>query len=148
MSEVRGERNRGRLAVWPALPLALTLALGCAPAASGPPAIKVGSSCAACGMDIQDLRFAAERKAEGKWLVYDSIECLIRDGMAGEMWLPDYHTKSLHPAADVWVVKGNIASPMGGGFASFAARPSADSTAAQTQGRVDRLSAFAGAAAQ
>jgi nitrous oxide reductase accessory protein NosL len=130
---------------------AFLVAAGCAPA-KGPPPIAAGAPCAACGMAVRDLRFACERKHDRGWRVYDAIECLIRDaGGAGgaaavaaipEAWLADYDTQRLHPADSLWVVRGEFASPMGGGFAAFADRAAADSVAALTRGRVERFAAF------
>jgi nitrous oxide reductase accessory protein NosL len=120
----------------------------CSPPA-GPPAIVPGSPCAACGMDVRDLRFACERQVGTRWRVYDAIECLLRDGAAaagGPAYLADYDRQVLHPADSLWVVRGEFASPMGGGFAAFLDRAAADSIAVATRGRVDRLAAFTGAA--
>lgn len=130
---------------WPLI-AALLLGTGCA-AGSGTPPIAVGTPCAACGMEVQDLRFACERKAGRGWRVYDAIECLTRDagsaaGGTGDAWLADYDSRTLHAADSLWVVRGAFASPMGGGLAAFRNRPAADSVAAMTSGRVDRLATF------
>jgi hypothetical protein len=96
-------------------------------------------------MEVQDLRFACERGDSGRWRVYDAIECLLRDagtGPAGAVFLADYDRQTLHPADSLWVVRGEFASPMGGGFAAFLDLAAADSVAATTRGRVDRLAAF------
>ncbi len=125
---------------------------GCARSA-GPPAIAVGTPCAVCGMEVRTLRFACERREAGHWRVYDSIECLIRDAGASPMavaaaprsrtiWLSDYDLQTPHAADSMWVVRGEFASPMGGGFAAFLDLTAADSIAAETRGRVDRLAAF------
>jgi hypothetical protein len=133
-----------------ALVLLSALAAGCA-RPQGPPAIRIGSPCAACGMEVHDLSFACERPVAGTWRVYDAIECLIRDAAADSAaapeasraaWLADYDRHSLHPADSVWVVRGSFPSPMGGGYAAFLSRVAADSIAATTQGRVERLSAW------
>ena len=140
---------------WPALLLAATLVspAGCARSGS-PPAIRLGTACAGCGMEVQDLRFACERRSAGAWRVYDAIECLMRDVnaapggtgggavAAGSTWLADYDRQTLHPADSLWVVRGSFPSPMGGGFAAFLARTAADSIAAATQGRVERLAVW------
>src|SRR5262245_36118982 len=131
--------------------LAMASAAGCA-RPQGPPAIRAGAACAACGMDVHDLRFACERApgAGNDWRVYDAIEWLIRDAAADsaaaaagrEAWLADYDRGSLRPADSLWVVRGNFPSPMGGGYAAFLSRAAADSIAAATQGRVERLSTW------
>ena len=134
------------------LAAALLSGAGCS-GASGPPPIATGTPCAACGMEVRDLRFACERRADGDWRVYDAIECLMReagtdaDAMpagahAARAWLADYDTRTLHAADSIWVVRGGFASPMGGGLAAFRDRTAADSIAAVTSGRVDRLAAF------
>lgn len=132
----------------------LLLGAGCA-GSSGPPPIAIGTPCAACGMGIQDLRFACEQQALSGWRAYDAIECLVREAgsavapMAdpGEAWLADYDTRVLLAADSIWVVQGAFASPMGGGFAAFRRRGAADSIAAATSGHVDRLDAFIAEAA-
>ncbi len=133
-----------------ALIAAFLLGAGCG-GSSGPPAIAIGTRCATCGMEARDLHFACERRSAGAWRVYDAIECLMRDADdaatatpsgTGETWLADYDTRSLHAADSVWVVRGAFASPMGGGLAAFLNRATADSTAAVTNGRVDRLATF------
>ena len=125
----------------------LLLVTSCARPA-GPPAIALGTPCAACGMEVRDLRFACERQAGKSWRVYDAIECLLRDAGPAPIanaWLADYDGTALHAADSLWVVRGAFASPMGGGYAAFLDRAAADSIAAATRGHVDRLGAFAGA---
>jgi len=125
------------------LVLVLALALGLSGCArSGPPAIHAGVACTGCGMSISDLGFACERQVARGWKQYDSIECLLRDA-DGHAWLADYDTHTLHDADSMWVVRGSFPSPMGGGYAAFMSRRSADDIAARTEGRVDRLPAFA-----
>lgn len=127
--------------------LACTLLVsGCARPA-GPPAIATGTSCATCGMETNDLRFACERTDGSTWRVYDSIECLLADrgrGPVTSAWLADYDRQTLHRADSLWVVRGEFTSPMGGGYAAFLSRAAADSVSAATRGRVDRLGAFGG----
>ena len=125
--------------------LAAVVFAGCAPRSAGPPPIAPGTECHACGMEIGDLHFACERRVEGEWRRYDAVECLIRDGGAAapEVFLADYDRATLHAADSMWVVRGNLPSPMGGGYAAFRERAAADSIAAVTAGRVDRLPAYA-----
>lgn len=122
---------------------------GCAPT-PGPPAIALGTECVTCGMEVRDLRFACERADGRDWRVYDAIECLLADpGPRGvETYLADYDQQALHRADSMWVVKGEFASPMGGGLVAFLDLAAADSIAAATRGRVDRLAAFDEAAAR
>ena len=127
--------------------LALWLAVaGCARHAAGPPPITAGTPCALCGMDAVSMRFACERELDGKYRVYDSIECLLRDPpktAGGAIYLPDYDQQVLHAADSLWVVHGSFETPMGGGLVAFLDRAAADELAATTRGRVGRLEAFA-----
>jgi nitrous oxide reductase accessory protein NosL len=124
----------------PQLALLLAFAVaGCA--GNGPPAIHAGEACAGCGMSISDPGFACELGGARGWRQFDSIECLLRDPevRAGRAYLADYDSHSLHAADSMWVVQGSFPSPMGGGYAAFLSRRSADDIAARTQGRVARL---------
>jgi len=118
---------------------------GCARNGDGPPPIRPGTTCTRCGMDIADLKFASTRKVDGAWRAYDSIECLVADrqrAAGGEAWLADYETKSLLSEVDVWILRGDFPSPMGGGLAAFASRAAAASLAVATHGDVLRLAAL------
>lgn len=104
--------------------------------------VELGTPCAACGMPINDARFACLRGSRGAYRSYDAIECLRRGGSAapGEaIYLADYDTASLHAADSIWVVRGDFPSPMGAGLAGFLDRAIADQVAAETRGRVGRL---------
>ena len=129
--------------------LALALALaGCA-SRSGPRPIATGTPCATCGMRIQDLRYACEAEREGALRVYDSIECLLREGPApARAWLADYDTRALHAADSSWVVQADIPSPMGGGYAAFIDPAVAAEIASSRNGRVGRLGDFASGGAE
>jgi hypothetical protein len=136
---------------WAALAGLVCLALlGCArpaPRADTRPEIATGS-CDLCAMPIEDARFACERRAEEGWRVYDSIECLIRDGgtaAAFGSWLADHATGTLHRSDSLWVVRGKFASPMAGGLAAFLSRAQAESLAASSAGTVARLAEIAAA---
>jgi nitrous oxide reductase accessory protein NosL len=146
---------RSRLAI---LALAVLLA-GCARPA-GPPAIRLGTSCAACGMEIHDLKYACERRVADRlaggghaggddkmeWRTYDAIECLLEDAGPdvdpSDTWLADYDAATLHRADSLWVVHGGFPSPMGGGYAALRDRTTADAVAHDTHGTVARLAAF------
>ena len=121
--------------------LLLALACGCT-SSQAPPPIALGTPCAKCGMEIQDRRFACERRADNRWRTYDSIECLLADASPlspASAWLADYDAQTLHRGDSLWVVHGQFASPMGGGYAAFVSRGAADSVAADTHGSVSRL---------
>jgi len=128
----------------PSLALATALLAGCARSA-GPPPIAAGTECAACAMEASSARFACERHVDKSWRVYDSIECLMRDAgpaVATTIWLPDYDERALHRADSLWIVKGDLATPMGGGLVAFRSRSAADSVAASSHGRVGRWTDF------
>jgi nitrous oxide reductase accessory protein NosL len=127
-----------RFAVGCALVLALA---GCARSET-PPVIARGAECASCGMRVGDPRWACERRADGHWLVYDSIECLLSDKTPGPAWLTDWDHGTLHAADSVWIVHGDLPGPMGGGYVAFLDRASAEDVAAARHGQVIR---FAGA---
>jgi nitrous oxide reductase accessory protein NosL len=136
-------------ALVPALVLAWAIA-GCG-RADAPPAIARGAECVSCGMQVGDPRWACERRVNGKWRVYDSIECLLsdKDG-TGPAWLTDWDHRTLHAADSLWIVHGDLPGPMGGGYAAFLERESAEEVAAARHGHVirfaDAVSAARGAA--
>jgi nitrous oxide reductase accessory protein NosL len=124
------------------LGLVLLAVAGCAEPRYPPP-IRAGAACAACGMRIENMRFATEQRAQGSWRPYDSIECLLREAESThEAFLSDYDTQALYAADSMWVVQGRIDSPMGGGYAAFLGRAQADEAAAETEGEVFRLDAL------
>ena len=129
-----------------AFAVALALAAGapgCMRAPDGPPAIAAGMPCVSCGMKVEDVRWACERRDARGWRVYDSIECLLGDSTAaGPAWLTDWGGKRLHASDSLWVVQGDVPSPMGGGYAAFLDRPAAEEVAAARRGRVARLAEF------
>jgi nitrous oxide reductase accessory protein NosL len=142
---VKADRRARRASTTAFAAAAIVLSLGGCAAPFGPPAIRLGAPCAACGMQVQDLRFACERGSARRYRVYDSIECLLRDAAAipaGTVYLADYDQSALHAADSMWVVRGDFPTPMGGGYAAFLERAAADRVAAATRGRVDRLGAF------
>jgi len=134
METVMGRDHR----LAPVLLLALALT-GCT-RADAPPAIARGAVCASCDMQVGDPRWACERRVNGKWRVYDSIECLIADqDGSGPAWLTDWDQRALHPADSLWIVHGDLPGPMGGGYAAFRDRASAEEVAAARHGQVIRF---------
>jgi nitrous oxide reductase accessory protein NosL len=138
-AERSGRAPRGR-----AIAFAFALALaGCG--APGPPPIAPGTPCAACGMEIHDLHFAARLRDGERWKAYDDIACLLRDARsapAAIAYLADYDSRALHAADSMWVVRGSFPSPMGGGLAAFLDRSVAETVAEQTGGRAGRWRAL------
>ncbi|MBI5838171.1 MAG: nitrous oxide reductase accessory protein NosL [Candidatus Eisenbacteria bacterium] len=153
---------RIRVARCAALLLACGIAFplaGCGSRPAGPRPIARGTPCAACGMEIQDLRLACERIQDGEVRCYDAIECLVREERqlaaapgsgrapgAIRHYLPDYDQSALHAADSMWVVQGHFPTPMGGGLAAFLDRRAAEDLAAQTGGRVQAWPQFLAAA--
>ena len=130
--------------------LALAALLAGCSAPAGPPAIRLGASCATCGMEIRDLKYACERRVVSgrrtEWQAYDAIECLLDDGRFDvrpqDTWLADYDASTLHRADSLWVVHGRFPSPMSGGYAALRDRATADAVAHDTHGTVARLATF------
>jgi len=100
-------------------------------------------------MEARDLRWAAARRADGRVRVYDSIECALQDvtppgaAVGSGLYLADFATAALHRSDSLWVVRADIPSPMGGGFAAFLDRSAAERVALGRNGRVGRLADFA-----
>ena len=137
---MREMRDVARTASVVAAAFAALASLGCA-SGSAPPTIAADAPCAICGMSASSARFACERRDGRRWRVFDSIECLVRDkatSSATTVWLPDYDQARLHRADSLWIVKGQLATPMGGGLVAFLDRGSADAVARTSAGRVGR----------
>lgn len=134
---------------WTAIVWLGLLAAGCATASDGIPRIVAGTPCAGCGMEARDLRWSAARRMGDRVRVYDSIECALRDesGTAASrkavLYLADFETSALHRSDSLWVVRADIPSPMGGGFAAFLNPKAAERVAAERNGRVARFPDFA-----
>ena len=77
-------------------------------------------------------------RCEGTTALHDAATTLVQSVGA--------YGKTLHAADSMWVVRGSFPSPMGGGYAAFLERASADDVAARTSGRVARLASFTGGA--
>lgn len=140
-------RDRTRTVILLTLAAILGVVTGCA-RVPAEPRIQVGTPCATCGMEVQDLRFASLRRIEGRDRQYDSIECLLKDAGAAprsgeKIYLPDYDEGRLHPVESLWVVKGDFPTPMGGGLAAFATVQSAQEVADRTNGCVGRYAEIA-----
>jgi hypothetical protein len=138
-------RARPQVAVLARLALAVfTLAAlgaaGCGDA-SAPPPIAADTPCSSCGMSASNPRFACERRDGRGWRVFDSIECMARENRgtdAASVWLPDYDQARLHRADSLWIVRGKLATPMGGGLVALLDRRAAEALAGSCDGRVAR----------
>jgi copper chaperone NosL len=124
--------------------LAAVLLSGCA---SGPRPIRVGEDhCEMCRMRVAEARFATELVTpQGRTLVFDSIECLVRymaaqpggSGTAGEAWVTDFDAPDALLAATsaFYAESANLRSPMGIGVAAFSTEDGRDATVARLTGR-------------
>lgn len=127
--------------------VAAVAATGCGNV-EGPPRIGAGDRCATCGMEARDLRWAAARRIDGRTRIYDSIECARKDAPApavagaSALYLTDFATSTLHRSDSLWVVRADLPSPMGGGFAAFLDRATAERVALDRNGRAGRLAMF------
>lgn len=125
------------------------LSAGCG--RSGAPRVALGTPCATCGMEVRDPRFAGASVAGRSVRAYDSIECALRDLSAADratdpspapanrsrsLYLSDHASGTLHRSDSLWIVRADIASPMGGGLAAFLDRAEAERIAAARGGRV------------
>jgi nitrous oxide reductase accessory protein NosL len=136
---------------WTAILYFAILTAGCGSASDdGAPRIVAGTPCAGCGMEARDLRWSAARRMDDRVRVYDSIECALRDesdaaASAREtvLYLADFETSALHRSDSLWVVRADIPSPMGGGFAAFLDPKAAARIATERNGRVARFPDFA-----
>ena len=114
---------------------------------SAVPVTVVGLTCATCGMEVRDPRYAAARIGSGKVRPFDSIECALRDSnTAATLYLSDYSSGTLHRGDSLVVVRapGAIPSPMGAGLAAFLDKGRANRIAFARGGTVlpaDRLRA-------
>ncbi|MGE5175279.1 MAG: hypothetical protein ACM3JJ_02805 [Hyphomicrobiales bacterium] len=138
-------RGVARVAALALLLAAAAAVGGCAKPDAGPPRIARGTPCSACGMEVRDLRFACAVRAGSEIRVYDSIECALHGGAGApgsRVYLADFLTAALHEGDSLWVVRGDIPSPMGGGYAAFLDRTEAERVATARAGRTARFAAF------
>jgi len=118
------------------------LLTACAPQSTEPqpPEIAYGQDvCEACGMIIDEARFAAATiTVEGRTHKFDDIgEMLVYhmehlEGQAQVWFVHDYATQTwMRGEAAFYVMSEKIASPMGGGIAAFADKAAAEAFAAE-----------------
>jgi copper chaperone NosL len=127
-----------------ACPLLLAACGGGQPAAAAPPEISYGrDTCDRCGMIISDERYAGGLvAAEGTNLLFDDVgemlQSVAEDGLGGRRaWAHDWNSGAWIDAATASYVRADPAmTPMGTGFAAFAARQDAESFAAEHDGAV------------
>ncbi len=123
---------------------AMLLLTGCAPRDAVP--VRYGKDeCTLCKMTLVDQRFGAELiTSKGKVLLFDDMTCLFQyqqanpqpAGTAVRAYVVDFaHPGTLVPAEQaVFLVGGDIHSPMGGGIAAFARAADRESARPQLGG--------------
>lgn len=106
--------------------VALLLVAGCT--ASGPEPIREGvDTCHRCAMIITDSRYAAEAVGGGDVRKYDSLDEMRLARPEGDLYVVDFPTRDLVPAAEATILEApSIAAPMDGHAIAFA-----DQTAAR-----------------
>lgn len=119
----------------------------------GPPAIRYGAeACAACGMVIDDARFAAAWTSPHTSRHYDDIGCMVTDLLKhpapqdARMYVHDIESEAWLPASDAtYLLSSAIRTPMAYGIAATATREAADRLSARYQARVQAWAALAAA---
>ena len=125
------------------------LGLGCN-AGSTPTLDYAREDCASCSGRVVLPRFACLMVTpDGERRAYDSIDCLVRDlrvddpAIRGEVYLPDHDDPgSLHPWAEMAVVRVADSFPEGETFAAFAEATHAEAVAGQRNGVTGSLDEF------
>ncbi|NNF05438.1 MAG: hypothetical protein HKN21_01630 [Candidatus Eisenbacteria bacterium] len=128
----------------------LVSVVGCEGSGSdGAPTLEMGKSeCVACGMVINDTRYAAAIKsATGEVAGFDALECLIRHARRNkkegdQIWLSDFYDLQMYPESQMMVVLADFPSPMGGGLAAFKDKSKAEEAAATRRGEAGLLADF------
>jgi copper chaperone NosL len=122
-----------------------------------PPAAEVHlgeDACAHCRMLVSDGRFAAQarrRAAPDEVMVFDDFGCLVAESAKAPIDPQGVFVRDFN--GEVWVRgdvafivrSGDIASPMGSGYAAFATRLAAEKEAAcHSDAAVSQFAGFAG----
>jgi copper chaperone NosL len=128
---------------------AMILLAGCArPAAvSEPPELHLGQDpCAACGMTIDDARFAAALVApDGTARLFDDIGEMIVAEPGQRAWVHDFQTGSwIDASTATYVMSSNLTTPMGGGILAVQDALQAGPLAARFHGRVASFQSLKG----
>lgn len=124
--------------------------LGCeSSGGDGPPTLEMGKAeCVACGMVINDARYAAAVKSgTGEVNGFDALECLIRHARRNteegdQIWLSDFYDSRMYPESQMTVVLADFPSPMGGGLAAFKDKSKAEEAATTRRGEAGLLGDF------
>jgi copper chaperone NosL len=129
---------------------ALAVLAGCKPQPEGPqpPEIRYGQeACSACGMVIDDPRFAAATLlVSGEYLKFDDVGEMLSYHMnhpqdqVAAWFVHDYPTEKWIRGEQAFFVKSQgLQTPMGSGTAAFAHQVAAESFAAERNGEVFSL---------
>jgi copper chaperone NosL len=137
---------RALLILW----IALAALAGCKPQPEGPqpPEIRYGQdSCSACGMVIDEARFAAATLlVSGAYLKFDDAGEMLKyhmdhpEDQVAAWFVHDYPSEEWIRGEQAYFVKSlDLQTPMGSGIAAFADQAAAESFAAERNGEVYSL---------
>lgn len=130
--------------------IALAGLAGCKPRPQGPqpPEIRYGQEmCSACGMVIDDPRFAAATLlVSGEYLKFDDVGEMLSyhmnhpEDQVSAWFVHDYPSENWIRGEQAFYVRSqSLQTPMGSGIAAFAERAAAESFAAERDGEVFSL---------
>jgi copper chaperone NosL len=128
----------------------LFILAACSPKPEGPqpPEINYGQEmCSACGMSIDDPRFAAATLlASGKYLKFDDAGEMFRyhmnhpEDQVAAWFVHDYPSeKWIRGEQAIFVHSTSLQTPMGSGVAAFADRAEAEAFASEHNGTITNL---------
>lgn len=140
------KRTQTLLILW----IVLAVLAGCQPQPEGPqpPEIRYGQdSCSACGMVIDEARFAAATLlVSGEYLKFDDAGEMLSyhmnhpEDQVAAWFVHDYPTEKWIRGEQAFFVKSDeLQTPMGSGIATFAERAAAEAFAAERNGTVYTL---------
>jgi len=132
------------------LPVLLTLLLACSPKPEGPqpPEIIYGQEmCSACGMVIDDPRFAAATQLlNGEYLRFDDVGEMLSyhmnhpEAQVAAWFVHDYPSeKWIRGEQAIFVHSSSLQTPMGSGIAAFEDKSEAEAFAAEHNGTISSL---------
>jgi len=114
---------------------------------AGPKPIRYGKDqCAYCKMTVSDARFGTQLLTKkGRAYNFDDIQCMISFAKEKQVtpediaafYVPDFNTKKLLPAKDLFYLKSEaLKSPMRGDIAAFSTKDAMEQTLNEIGGTV------------